>query len=773
MSNKTMPGRGNKSAPSFTENPKDLMDYLEDVKNLCVEHGKKDDADWIQYALYYLPAEAREYWRRIPEAKDVTSALGVITKATWDAFVQAVLNKYPGAREKGRYELSDLQDASDQRHLAPPQDLHTLGEYTRTFERIGLALKEESAVSDPELARLFERGLGEALKGMVKRRLEIKFPDHPPTRPHKLADLISASEFCLTGTSTFIANQKVGVKEHSVKIEGFEPAAVVQAVLQALTLQGVSTGQNKNGPSNAQGPQSQRNPQANSGNVKSTSAQRFEESTRRNQFQPRCFCGGTECRSWNVCPVHRKAVEDKVVLISPGGRTTLWDGSRDFPRGEGSLYDRIVQWNLKNPHLKPTGQPEGKAFLLEVTRPGGGGSRIPPSSTFLSNEIITEQPEQFWNATLNLNQKENTGPGNNYKGPPMPPGKRMAFRGVEIPKTTWKKPPFGVDPKAAHDAAPGPNLPPGYVLPKQAQQTKPTVTAAPSAPKPQQVQQKGNPQIGSRNPFRADDQQYRTQLGPGLNEKESSDRVFDTILGGSSTLSNKDLLAVAPEIRKRIKEVVSNRRILQDVAQTGMLAIGDDDEEPLSEENLESVEAGELIDAFYQSLADQGVIVGAESLALRAITPVIDHKYEVEAILDEGAQLVAMSEEVWEHVGLPLDTSTRIQVQSANKGVESALGVCRNVPFTIGNDLTIFLQVHVLRGVAYDILLGRPFGVLTESVTRNYIDGKQTITLRDPNSERTIAIPTHKKGVPRFSAPREHELDSPHIHTARANTHDQ
>ena len=52
------------------------------------------------------------------------------------------------------------------------------------------------------------------------------------------------------------------------------------------------------------------------------------------------------------------------------------------------------------------------------------------------------------------------------------------------------------------------------------------------------------------------------------------------------------------------------------------------------------------------------------------------------------------------------------------------------------------MQVHVIRDPAYDVLLGRPFDVLTESVIRNYRNEAQTITICDPNTSRTVTIPT-------------------------------
>ena len=87
-------------------------------------------------------------------------------------------------------------------------------------------------------------------------------------------------------------------------------------------------------------------------------------------------------------------------------------------------------------------------------------------------------------------------------------------------------------------------------------------------------------------------------------------------------------------------------------------------------------------------------------------------------------------------------------MQSANKDVELTLGLARNVPFSLGS-ITVYLQVHIIRDPAYQVLLGRPFDTLTESSVQNYVDGQQTLTITDPNSGTRCTIPTYERGKPR------------------------
>ena len=150
---------------------------------------------------------------------------------------------------------------------------------------------------------------------------------------------------------------------------------------------------------------------------------------------------------------------------------------------------------------------------------------------------------------------------------------------------------------------------------------------------------------------------------------------------------------------------------------------------------------------------EEAIEVAAESNSLRAILPIIDGQEKVEAILDPGCQIVAMSEEVCTALALPYDPDIRLNMVSANGGVNQSLGLARNVAFLVG-EITLYLQVHVLRSPAYDILLGRPFDILTQSVVRNFRDENQTITIVDPNTGKKATVPTIPRGSYQFTEKR-------------------
>ena len=138
------------------------------------------------------------------------------------------------------------------------------------------------------------------------------------------------------------------------------------------------------------------------------------------------------------------------------------------------------------------------------------------------------------------------------------------------------------------------------------------------------------------------------------------------------------------------------------------------------------------------------LIVARDSHAIRSVQALIDSSHQVECILDPGCQIVAMSEAISHQLGLAYDPSIILHMQSANGNLDQSLGLARNVPLQIGK-ITMYLQVHVISSPAYNVLLGRPFDVLTESVIQNFANEDQTITIQDPNSGRRFTIPTRPR----------------------------
>jgi gag-polyprotein putative aspartyl protease len=139
------------------------------------------------------------------------------------------------------------------------------------------------------------------------------------------------------------------------------------------------------------------------------------------------------------------------------------------------------------------------------------------------------------------------------------------------------------------------------------------------------------------------------------------------------------------------------------------------------------------------------VAVARESQGLRAIYPLINGVGESESLLDSGSQIISMAERVAQQLEINWDPDITIEMESANRSVETTLGLAKNVAFACGG-ITVYLQVHIMAHPAYKVLLGRPFDTVTESLVKNEKDGGQTLTLTDPNTGERCVMHTYERG---------------------------
>ena len=262
--------------------------------------------------------------------------------------------------------------------------------------------------------------------------------------------------------------------------------------------------------------------------------------------------------------------------------------------------------------------------------------------------------------------------------------------------------------------------------------------------------------------------------------------VYERAMETPITVTQRELLSLAPEVRTQMADATIRKRVPREAATQPTASrppmthamiekVPDEAEpEPIPTETNHALHMPAAFAAAAQTpppdattiddpyevylhknasnsdLNDPNTVVAAESSALRAILPMVDGQDKVEAILDLGCQIVAMSEEVCNALALHYDPTIRLNMMSVNGSIDQSLGLARNVPFLVG-DITLYLQVHVLRNPAYDILLGRPFDVLTRSVVRNYPDENQTVTILDSNTGKKATVPTIPHGSFRFA----------------------
>jgi hypothetical protein len=283
--------------------------------------------------------------------------------------------------------------------------------------------------------------------------------------------------------------------------------------------------------------------------------------------------------------------------------------------------------------------------------------------------------------------------------------------------------------------------------------------------------------------------EIRNWEGDSKSSGKVEEDLANQIMKHNSMMTNEELLAVSPGVRKALLRKIRNSQVHKTSVLKFLKEIGEVDEldsreaendehaswyhkelqgvdyvvriEDLPSEEVFFVSEGEsrvppgvivqrdVVDVYQQELPpeDRGkvIVVASASDGLRSVYPKINDTAEIESILDGGSQIVAMELMIAVGLGLTWDPDTVIHMQSANGQLKRTKGLARNVPFDFG-DLKVYLQIHVIDNVPYQVLLGRPFDVLTEAQVQNFADGYQEMTIKCPNTGARSTIGTYPRG---------------------------
>ena len=122
----------------------------------------------------------------------------------------------------------------------------------------------------------------------------------------------------------------------------------------------------------------------------------------------------------------------------------------------------------------------------------------------------------------------------------------------------------------------------------------------------------------------------------------------------------------------------------------------------------------------------------------------LKNNVNVEGILDEGFQIIAIRRDIWERTGEALCSDYKMVVESPNSTTNSTMGVINDLKITIGG-YDFYVQAQVIKNAPYELLLGQPFSILTKANNKNFKDGSSHLTTVDPNSKAQISIPTRER----------------------------
>lgn len=232
-------------------------------------------------------------------------------------------------------------------------------------------------------------------------------------------------------------------------------------------------------------------------------------------------------------------------------------------------------------------------------------------------------------------------------------------------------------------------------------------------------------------PKASDDAKHRHQSSIEASVKSSD--LLDRALDAKITISARELLATSTEVRKQVKDLVSNKKVAANILEDAQV-----------DSYLSSCfEIGNV--SPHLDIGKNHIASAAASLPLRVIYPTFAPGIEPECVLDGGAQVVLMRRDIWEKLQVPMTTNKAIRMESANTGLTTTLGLIENHPVQLGA-ITIYLQIHVVEEASFEVLLGRPFFDITNCSEVSRVGGSHLIHIRDPKDGTPYVFPTQTRG---------------------------
>jgi hypothetical protein len=742
-----MPMRNERAAPTFnSSNPRELPRFFEDLEGLMTRAGITTPADMKKQVLKYVDINTEQIWKTFPEYTTATQ--------TYAEFKQAILDQYPDATGDFIYSMRDMDSLIGERQRIGIATMKDLSDYHVQFMAVTRWLISKEYLAELEQQRAYVRAFQPHFLGLVMNRLAIKIPDHHPNVPYKIKDVHEAARFILQGASVPLLPAAQPSSSSPTSSDGYVKTETLATMMAEFT---------------------------------KTMNQALAYSRPRGNFS-RGQQEGDEC-SYCGGPHYIKNCDKVEDDIKSGKCKRNHEGKVVLPNGfyvsravQGKwMRDRIFEWHRQNSSSQPTPtlvhtvEPR-----LLCAPPSTSATAASTQSTYQlsANDRIAVLEAELFNLRT---RKTGEVPAARTRSQTS---KKVSFEEVEdeadiaaaraklresrIEEIEELRPPQHQGQKAPE--APVPARAPEHPF----RNAKDAVYTPPS------TKNIGAQDKAPSNPFKRTDPAYKTL--PPVHDPAIATSVFQRSMEAPITITQRELLSLSPEVRSQVRDTTTTRRIptasqnmyedfddmenldfdsLNQTYPVTTFALSDAYNRPIPRD---AVIVQDEIESYYRSLGPDEdpdlsrLVVSGDSSAIRSVAALIDNSHRVECILDSGCQIIAMSEAVCHELGLAYDPSIVLHMQSANGTLDQSLGLSRNVPFQIGK-ITMYLQVHVISSPAYDVLLGRPFDVLTESVVRNFSNEDQTITIQDPNTGRRVTVPTfpRTRKVPKCTHPRHAE----------------
>lgn len=169
------------------------MRYFEDLEDWFATTQVQDTEERKRYAVRYVSIDTEEVWRLLSKFP---------VGNTYDEWKAEVVALYPGADVSRKYTRPEYEDLVRRWRAKGIATMGDWSEFYREASAMSSWLISQGKLSETERDREAMQVFSSAFREKVLARLQIKQPDTHPEDGYKLANIKTAAEYLLYGTSS-------------------------------------------------------------------------------------------------------------------------------------------------------------------------------------------------------------------------------------------------------------------------------------------------------------------------------------------------------------------------------------------------------------------------------------------------------------------------------------------------------------------------------------------------------------------------------------------
>ena len=715
-----MPMTYSREAPRFVRDAHGFDSFFDNVDELG-RRCKLSDADRIVWAIRYAGAEA-DSWKGVP-----CLAAGVNPAPTLETFREEVREGYPDLDVDRRYTRRDLEALIDRTREYRDMSRGDLGDYYRKFNTYANYLIGKGTLSELDRASSYLRGFPQPVRVEIAARLRITQPHTLPDEGYPFREIHEAARFVLTcglpGASGGSDATPARADPRDATID-----RLLLAVSDLTRVVSSSAQSQQRHSSSGPAPYSRpADPSPTPGGVVQNPP-RWGPPPQPTQPSQECmFCSGRD-HYVRDCPVAAQYLQQGKVAKNDVGKLVLPDGryvARSIPGR--NMRERIDNLLASSGNQRQDGANHDTVSTHFLEGPDECVFSF-DTSDFRRDDTTLEEVQTLEAQIESLREQQVLALQKGGKRP-------QQFDGVEIPKKVGP-------PKRDPPPHQVPNIHSRPNANDRSQQPVPTSSGANGKPGVRAGDQAlpSRPQGPMRPiempPKHSDEPKQRYQAPIEADVK--TDDLVDRALDAKITISTRELLATSSEVRKHVKDLVTNKKVSTNLLES-------DGVDSFITEFLESSDDLDPASVFldlskYEPSSPSAVV----SLPLRVIYPSFGPGVEPECILDGGAQVVVMRKDIWHQLRAPILPNKVMAIESANAGTTMTIGVLEEHPVQLG-PITVYLQIQVVEKAPFEVLLGRPFFDVVSCAEDSRSGGHHQIHVRDPKTGKPYTFPTQPR----------------------------